>query len=260
MTRAQVSIVVQIAHLRVSSVSEIMLRQSALLSIDERHRAQNFAHAGAARRFRVAHIALRLLLGHLAGIPQTELLLQRDRCPRCAELHGRPVAKWSIDPSVLLPHFSMSYADDLVVYAVSTQPVGVDIESAREPFLANGLVRRLHPDEQRALGALPDSARQAALRQCWVRKEACSKAFGSGLAGGFVWPNVGLGDTLDPRPAAPTADWQVADLDLFTRHAAAVAVRTSSREAAPLELSPADEFLTPGFQKSRTEYRLNIPK
>jgi len=81
-------------------------------------------------------------------------------------------------------HTSLSHCDGAIAIALSTAgAIGVDIEPASR---AQGLLeladRICHPAELQALLALPDHAREAALLRLWVRKEACLKALGVGLA------------------------------------------------------------------------------
>lgn len=61
--------------------------------------------------------------------------------------------------------------------------VGVDVEAVApwDPaVLSEGW---LHPAERRALAALPEEARPAALTGCWTKKEAVLKGLGTGLSG-----------------------------------------------------------------------------
>jgi 4'-phosphopantetheinyl transferase len=80
-------------------------------------------------------------------------------------------------------HTSLSHSGTAIAIALSgIGAIGVDIEPASR---ANGLLglsdRICHPNELKALNAMPGHVREAALLRLWVRKEALLKAFGVGL-------------------------------------------------------------------------------
>ncbi|MFE0880144.1 4'-phosphopantetheinyl transferase family protein [Streptomyces smyrnaeus] len=195
-----------------------------VLDAEERRRAAAFQDPVARERFVTSHVGLRLFLGaHLRTDPRT-LVFTRQECgmPGCGRPHGRPAVAGRPEA-----HFSLSHAGDMALLALSSSPVGADIES--EKLVRDGLERagrRLHPDEQRALAALPTAVRAPAVLGCLVRKEAYLKGLGTGLAGGLGAHHVGLAERFAPAPAprGPT-DWVLRDVPVPEGYQAAVAVR-----------------------------------
>ncbi|WP_225803437.1 4'-phosphopantetheinyl transferase superfamily protein [Streptomyces sp. NK15101] len=210
--------------LRIPDHAAAAAARAGILDAEEARRAAGFQDPAARTRFVTSHVGLRVLLGARLGTPPQDVTLVRERCgmPGCEKPHGRPAV--SGHPGV---HFSLSHAGDLALYALAAAPVGADIES---PELAGDglerMARRLHPDERRALDALPPAARPEALLGCWVRKEAFLKGIGTGLPGGVGAHHVGLAAALAPSWAPPApAGWTLFDVPAPDGCHAAVAVR-----------------------------------
>lgn len=92
-------------------------------------------------------------------------------------------------------HFSISHSGDLVVCAVSSVPVGVDLELPRR--LRPGIAARwFSPSEQALLAEAPN-----AFFELWMAKEAVLKEIGCGLSGGLQRISVCLSPT--PHLTAP---------------------------------------------------------
>ena len=125
-----------------------------------------------ARRFVVAHAALRGLLGHYLQRPPASLAFtygHRDK------------------PALATPHdaltFNLSHSGELAAVAVGWRRwIGVDVELERPlPDLDDLAARSFAPAERRVLAALPEAERHPAFFRCWTRKEAFIKALGEGL-------------------------------------------------------------------------------
>lgn len=146
----------------------------ALLSEDERNRAQRFRFERDARRYQASHVALRQVLGEAQQTPPERLLFNEG-------LHGKPR---------LLPqqgqrsvHFNLSHSGDWALIGLSREhPMGVDLEEPHPMDDTPALVQRLFTvSEQRSYERLPPEQGLIAFLQGWTRKEACLKALGSGL-------------------------------------------------------------------------------
>lgn len=111
--------------------------------------------------------------------PQTELPLVRK-----AGTNGKPCLADVPDF-----HFSISHSGDLVVCAVSTVPVGVDVELPR-PVRSGIAARWFSAEEQQLLTHDP-----AAFFELWMAKEAVLKEIGCGLSGGLRAVSVSLSPT-----------------------------------------------------------------
>ncbi|MFF1409930.1 4'-phosphopantetheinyl transferase family protein [Streptomyces sp. NPDC058289] len=204
---------------RVSLYAERARELEGLLDGDERARLQGIRRAGDRDQYRVAHVALRQLLGDRLGRDPAQVRFFREACPGCGAPHGRP----AVSDAPL--HFSLSHAGDAVLVAFADSPVGVDVEQRPAPELAaqvaSEMAEVLHPAERAELSALPAGERPAAVARCWSRKEAYLKGVGIGLGGNPALTYVGTGAT----PSAPPG-WTVADVPAFPDYVAARAVRT----------------------------------
>jgi len=146
---------------------------TAVLSADERARAQRFVYGRDRKQFVTTRAVLRYLLGGY---------LERD--PAAIEfgynLHGKPRLTGQASPL----EFNVSHSSDAAVFAFSRAgAVGVDVEAIREVADGDNLAERFFaPAEARALRAVPPVLRDRAFFNCWTRKEAFIKAVGDGLS------------------------------------------------------------------------------
>ncbi len=92
-------------------------------------------------------------------------------------------------------HFSLSHSGDIVVCAVSTVPVGVDLELPR-PVRSGIAARWFSPEEQCFLTQNP-----SAFFDLWMAKEAVLKEIGCGISGGLKQVSVCLSPV--PHLTAP---------------------------------------------------------
>jgi 4'-phosphopantetheinyl transferase len=135
-----------------------------------------------------------------------------DRAPRSIEIslggHGKPQVQGL--------EFNVSHSENLAVYAVSQQPVGIDVEYLRSIEMA-GLVQRFFaPAELISWQQLPPEQQQLAFFRAWTMKEAYLKAIGMGLHISLAAVVVEM-DLMKPGCLLTTPDagnWQVAPLAL----------------------------------------------
>ena len=158
---------------------------------DERDRAARFRDPAVGARWLASHHLVRALLGQRLG-----------RDPAALEFSTGPHGK----PAVSGIEFSLSHAGSIAVVAISSDPVGVDVEVRRRLHNPAGVARRL--------GLPTDTASRAVLR-AWTRTEALVKATGDGASAGLS----GVEQRLAP------AGWIVVDLDLGPPAIGAVAAR-----------------------------------
>jgi 4'-phosphopantetheinyl transferase len=84
-------------------------------------------------------------------------------------------------PQVAGLEFNLSHSGDLVAYAVSDLPVGIDIERVRTIDLSGIVQRFFAASEFSAWQKLPPAEQELAFFQTWTVKEAYLKAIGTGL-------------------------------------------------------------------------------
>jgi 4'-phosphopantetheinyl transferase len=166
-----------------------------ILDAGERARASRFAVAEARRRFELRRAGLRRVLADYLGVGPHEVEVDRT-CARCGHpTHGKPRL-----PGRVL-EFSTAAAGEVAVVAVASHvKLGIDLERAGAVDAALG---GCFPD-----GLLTDGE-HGALAQgtltaetLWLRKEALSKAIGTGLVADVA--------TLDTQ--RESGDWHFRDL------------------------------------------------
>jgi 4'-phosphopantetheinyl transferase len=212
---------------------------AALLPAAERERAGRLRRVVDRDRTITAWALVRTLLGELLGEDPPDVAIERH-CVRCGSGdHGKPRLA---DRSAGL-HFSLAHSGTHVVVAVSRAgPVGIDVERLKPNADYRRLVRKtLTADEAVAFHA--GGARPHDFLRTWVRKEAVTKAVGTGIATPFhtfaVGERAGLATLLtwpdDPSLVERTT---LVDLPGDPERPAAVAVlardvRVSQHDGAP---------------------------
>ncbi|MFG2193591.1 4'-phosphopantetheinyl transferase family protein [Streptomyces sp. NPDC048639] len=205
---------------QVSSHAKDAAAESHVLDGEERERAAAFLREADRDRYRVAHVALRRLLGGYLGRDPAAVEFLREPCPGCGKLHGRP----ALSGESL--HFSLSHSGDLVGIAVADTPVGIDVEELPAPQVVAEVASVLHAEERAEIEGRPEGLRPAAFARCWTRKEAYLKGTGIGLAEDLSVTLVGAG----PEPVDPPG-WDLGDVQLppdLRAYAAACAVRRAA--------------------------------
>lgn len=209
--------VVDVWSIEVVAVAASERGLTALLDRDERDRAARFVKPDDAIRYRVAHGALRTILGGCTCVAPADLRFARAE-------HGKPVLAGG-------PHFSLSHSGGVVLVAVSRErEVGVDVEALRPVPDARELARRyLAALPASRIVDAPDAERDRRFMIAWTAIEAIAKAEGTGLAG--IERRLDLCDADGDRVRATIAGvtqpvaWTVRRLAPAPGHVGAVAVR-----------------------------------
>ena len=143
----------------------------ALLTDEERRRADRFVSPTDRRRFAVGRGRLRQVVGRYL-----------DQPPDLIRFHHNPHGKPGLDGTSL--RFNLSHSGSLMLLALTLdRELGVDIEQIRPDFGGEAIARRFFaPREVESLLSLPPADRTLAFFQGWTRKEAYIKAQGKGLA------------------------------------------------------------------------------
>ncbi|MFD4143527.1 4'-phosphopantetheinyl transferase family protein [Streptomyces sp. NPDC058572] len=191
-----------------------------LLDAEESARLAGFRRPADRDAYAVAHVTLRRLLGQRLGLAPESVTLLREPCAHCGGPHGRPHVP---DRAV---HFSLSHTTGMVMIALASAPVGIDVEAVPEAATAAEVAQQLHPQERDELAAVPAAGHAEAFNRCWTRKEALLKAMGVGLNEDLSLNYVGAG----PQPASHQG-WLIADLPTEAGYSAAVAVRRAEEDA-----------------------------
>ena len=179
----------------------------AVLSVDERQRADRFLFPQHANRFRAARGILRRILGRYLQVPAEDIRFEYG--PR-----GKPALDTGYHASNIC--FNVSHSADMALYAVCRdRTVGVDIEMVRPIDRLEKLAERFFSrNEVEALAQLKDEQRLMGFFNAWTRKEALLKAVGTGLSFPLNRAVVTLAPTepaavisLDGDPQAASGWW-----------------------------------------------------
>jgi 4'-phosphopantetheinyl transferase len=197
--------------------------QDAVLSPEERTRADRFVAPIHRTRFVTAHAGMRRILSGYLGVDPAALAFEEGS-------HGKPR---------LTSHsgleFNLSHAQDVALLAVGTVELGVDVEFIH-PVNDAIAERFFAPDEIAALAALPEGDRLNGFFACWTRKEAFLKGVGTGISGGLDSFSVTLAGqetgnvrpTLSDASSGITAGWSLEHLGPAPGYIGALAVRANT--------------------------------
>jgi 4'-phosphopantetheinyl transferase len=162
----------------------------AILSPEERQRADLFRLDAPRQRFVIARAALRILLGRYLGVSPSKVLITVDanNKPRLVDEQNAPNLR-----------FNVAHSDRLALVAVTYGcEIGIDVERLRIVRYAEHIARRyFHAAEIEAIVAAAPAARDAAFMRCWTGKEAVLKAIGTGITGALADFQVPIDDDAE---------------------------------------------------------------
>lgn len=190
----------------------------ALLDEPERGRHQAYRQEIDQRRFLTGRVMAKTVLGERLGRPAEEVRFDAT-CEDCGKPHGKPRLEGV--------EFSISHSGDRIGLAVTTAPVGLDVETENRRADDSLISYALNETEQKALAGLSPEERASAFFQYWTRKEALMKATGKGLKIPLQAITLDGARLADSTHAAltPSGTW-LADLTPGEGYRAAVAVLT----------------------------------
>ena len=145
----------------------------ALLSAEERARADRFLVEEPRVIFTLARGTLRQILGGYLGVAPTEVEFETGE-------HGRPFV---VAPEPAGLDFNVSHSGRVILIAVARhRPIGADVEVIRTDFDHEKLANRYFskPEGER-LATESNAERDRSFFRCWTRKEAYLKLKGAGL-------------------------------------------------------------------------------
>ncbi len=212
-------------------------RARMLLSEDERVRADRFRVGIRRRRFTLARVRLRGILGRLTERSPGEIRFGYED-------GGKP---FLVDG----PSFNLSHSGERMLVAVSLEGrLGVDLEEVRPVRNLGALAERHFAESEAAcLRAVQNRERTAVFFRIWTRREAFLKALGRGLAAPLLSFSVNpLPDPLEglvrvEDPAENPRDWHVGGLDCAPGAEAAVALDRKGISVAPLPFHPDETWM-----------------
>ncbi len=165
----------------------------------------------------VARARLRQILGSYLGLAPSSIEISLGT-------HGKPQVRGL--------EFNVSHSENLAIYAISQQPVGIDVEY-RKSIDTDSLVQRFFASvEWVSWQQLPLAQQESAFFRAWTMKEAYLKAIGTGLQTPLSAIVVEM-DMSKPGRLITTPDrqaWQLATLSLPTGYIGAVVMAGSCNQ------------------------------
>lgn len=190
----------------------------ALLDLPERGRFQAYRREVDRRRFLTGRVLAKRVLGAQLGLAPDAVRFDAT-CEDCGKPHGKP--------KLAGVEFSISHSGERVGLAVTSAPVGLDVESETRTAEDNLIAYALNETERAALRGLGDDERARAFYGYWTRKEALMKATGRGLKIPLQALTLdGARLAVSDDPALDPAAVRLADLEPGEGYQAAVAVLT----------------------------------
>jgi 4'-phosphopantetheinyl transferase len=205
----------------------------AILSIDERARADRFVFELDKTRFVASHGQMRLKLGEYCDTRPENLQFR-------AGIHGKP---YLADPITPL-QFNLSHSGSLAVLAVTHgSPCGVDIEIVRSKINTEAIAGRFFCVHENAwLQSLPAPKARPGFFRLWSVKEAILKAAGKGLSqplSSIDTTNLILGTATRislPDGGSRTRAFWVKEVNVAAGYTAAVALETAAVDSPKIQL------------------------
>lgn len=192
------------------------------LSADEQQRAALFHFQKDREHFIVARGLLREILSRYLNQKPDDISFYYNQ-------HGKPALHTHGQEPL---HFNVSHSHGLALYAVTSCPIGVDIERIRTDFSYQEIAEKFFsPQENAMLRSLPLNLQPKAFFTCWTRKEAYIKAVGKGLSIPLNQFEVSL---LPGEPAVllsiqndieAASHWLLQDLNPSPDYVAALAIK-----------------------------------
>jgi 4'-phosphopantetheinyl transferase len=160
---------------------------------------------------------------------RTVLALRGNVAPARLQFHeaanGKPV---TATPGGDL-HFSLTHSQQRVSVAVSSAPIGLDMEFRDNRRDLQRLAKRFYSrQESDYLVHLAPADARIHFYNLWVLKEACTKALATTLPWGlerFFFQPDNNGYNMSPAPGIDPVHWQFSNLELAPAFSAALACR-----------------------------------
>ncbi len=209
-------------------------RYRALMTPEERARADRFHFERDRHRYRVTRALVRSVLSRYAPVAPADWRFE-------ATSYGRPL--------IVNPHaeaqslsFNLTHTSDLIVLAVTRgRAIGVDTENISRGAMLDVANRFFAPSECEALTALPAEAQATRFFELWTLKESYIKARGMGLSIGldrFAFDLRSPGSvslSTEPELQDPPQRWALRQLWATPEHPVALCVEQLAN-AQPFEV------------------------
>ena len=162
---------VRVWRIALDALAEERTGLAAILSADERQRAERFRFAKDRNQYIISHGILRKALSKYLKCDPNGIVF-------AANEFGKPY----LENARL--KFNLSHSENIALIAITNEvEVGVDVEAINRKVEYLDLAERFFSqDEFEAIAAYPEKSLPHAFFRCWTSKEAIIKAKGEGLS------------------------------------------------------------------------------
>jgi len=175
-----------IYSVNISLNASLLPYANTVLSVDEQRRVDSYHHEHDRSRFIISRIALRMLLAKQIGIKAADITFDEGESKK-------PYVSNAISTPVC---YNVSHSGDLIVIAIASTPVGIDIEHIKQGFDIAGIVTSCFSVVEQKYVA---QSGILSFYTLWTRKEALLKATGNGIDDEMV--NIPCLDGVHKVPA-----------------------------------------------------------
>ncbi|MGY6530439.1 MAG: 4'-phosphopantetheinyl transferase family protein [Cyanobacterium sp.] len=199
----------------------------SLLSPDELDKIQRFKNKIQGDRTCIARANLRILLSKYLNINPDKISFNYSQ-------KGKPFLE-------NYPHlyFNLSHTDNWIVYGISDQLIGIDIENIKKKVKYKELAKRFFcPREFNLIIKQNQENEPKLFYTLWTAKEAYLKATGEGLSGGLDTIELSynfLSEEVEIISANIRTKWQIKNLKVEDDYLVSVAIKT--RNMLPEQLT-----------------------
>ena len=206
---------------------DVLNRYRSTLDARELARVDRHRRVIDKRHYVAAHGVLRTILAQYMGLDATTVTFQ----------HGPNGKPYVDNPSGI--EFNMSDSGGVLLVALSTVAVGVDIEQRRPIEVVKFARRFFTAAEADALEALPEDRQEEAFFRTWTCKEAYVKGWGYGIQRNVGRFQVRVGHPKSRLIACGFSDdsptrWSLVDIDAIDGYAATIAVEKAGVQEVKL--------------------------
>ncbi|MBE9222237.1 4'-phosphopantetheinyl transferase superfamily protein [Cyanobacterium stanieri LEGE 03274] len=190
----------------------------SLLSPDELDKIERFKNKLQGDRTCIARANLRIILSKHLNINPDKIIFNYNQ-------KGKPFLK---DYSNL--YFNLSHTDNWIIYGISNQLIGVDIENISKQVKFKQLAQRFFcPSEYALIDQVKPENEAQLFYTFWTAKEAYLKAIGEGLSGGLDSIELSynfLSENVEITSAKIREEWQIKNCKINDNYLVSVAVKS----------------------------------
>ncbi len=193
-----------------------------LLDLQETEKSQRYRKENDRQSRIIGRAVLKILLSRYLSVDPKEISFKLD--------HNKKLLLQNIISKNL--YFNVSHSEDWILIAISTNPIGVDVEKINASFTYQNLLDFSFSLEEKEYIQSAANPHQN-FYELWTRKEALLKATGKGLTDNLNWVPSLDGIHQNPKHIIGSAEsWQITSFEVDEHYwgsAAFIPIKTALR-------------------------------